>query len=642
MPYMYGGTILLVNLSESKVSREPTSSYSGEYLGGRGINSKLLYDGVPPEIEAFDPASLVIFGVGPLSGTPIPAGRVEVTAKSPETSFWGSSNFGGFFGPELKFAGYDNISITGKAEKPVYLWIYNDQVEIRDATHLWGKDTYETQEILRSEVDPESKIVCIGQAGENLIHFATVQHELGHGGGRTGMGAVMGSKNLKAIVIRGTKGVTLADPQKYLSIAGELQRELQNHPGIQLFQKYGLSRLQSIIGQDSEKYRSLSPFDIVMKYKPRKAGCFGCPAQCMDLYEVEMKGGGVISCALYAGPLVAGSSDTELNVECGLLSQRYGVDTQSAFGIIAWLMELYEKGIITAKDTDGIPMEWGNKEAILSILKKMVNREGFGDVLADGIVQAAERIGRGAIDHAPQVKGLSTHYLHHSAHSKGTALGVGIGARGDKMKSSVLGYEGAIENIPFLYDEKTGAEYTAVTRQKVKEITGTEKAAIPEEYEGKPALVAYAEDEIIICDSLSTCKLIGIGYWAIRTFNNEYRAALFSAGSGVETSVNTLFSFAKRIRNLERAYNVRQGITREADSLPKKFMDKPIEKTGNEDEILDSAEFEKMKSEYYSLRGWDVTTGIPTRKTLEQTGLGDIAKDLEKRGNLPGKSSEGK
>ena len=232
MANLYGGTILRINLSEGKISKEPTSAYSGDFLGGRGINTKILYDGVPPEVGPLDPASLLIFGVGPLGGTPVPSGRVEITFKSPETGFLGSTNFGGFFGPELKFAGYDHIVFTGKADKPVYLWIYNDEVEIRDAANIWGKDTYEAQEILRAEGNPEARVACIGQAGENLVHFASVQSELGHGSGRTGMGCVMGSKNLKAIAVRGTKGVALADPERYLSLVTELQQELKNHPGI--------------------------------------------------------------------------------------------------------------------------------------------------------------------------------------------------------------------------------------------------------------------------------------------------------------------------------------------------------------------------------------------------------------------------
>jgi len=202
MAAMYAGTILRVDLGDGNISKEPTSTYSGDLLGGRGINARILYDGVPPETGPLDSASLLILGVGPLCGTPVPAGRTEITFKSPETGFLGSSNFGGYFGPELKFAGYDHIVISGKASKPVYLWIYNDQVEIRGASHLWGKDTYETQDIIRREIDPEAKIVCIGPAGENLVRFATVQSGLGHSATRTGPGCVMGSKNLKAIVVR--------------------------------------------------------------------------------------------------------------------------------------------------------------------------------------------------------------------------------------------------------------------------------------------------------------------------------------------------------------------------------------------------------------------------------------------------------
>jgi len=299
MAAMYAGTILRIDLSEGKISKEPTSAYSGDYLGGRGINIRLLYDMVPPEVDPLDPENALIFGVGPLSGTLIPASRTEITFKSPETGFLGSTNFGGSFGPELKFAGYDHIVLTGKADHPVYLWISNDQVEIRDASHLWGKDTHETQDIIRAELDPEAKVACIGQAGENRVHFATVQSLLGHGAGRTGPGAVMGSKNLKAVVVRGTKEIPLADPEKYLSIAVDLQHKLRMDPGVQEFQEYGLSRLQDTLGAqyhlNPDWEPSMQQQDIFLKHKPKSIGCVGCPAQCMDLYPVKASGGGVIS-----------------------------------------------------------------------------------------------------------------------------------------------------------------------------------------------------------------------------------------------------------------------------------------------------------------------------------------------------------
>ena len=360
MSYMYGGTILRVDLSEGKITKEPTAYYSKDFLGGRGINIKILYDEVPPGTDPLDPASPLIFGIGPLCGTPVPASRVEVTARSPETGFLGTSNFGGFFGPELKFAGYDNIVVVGRADRPVYLWIYNDEVEIRDASHLWGKDTYDVQVIIRDELGADAKIACIGRAGENLVHFATVQHELGHGAGRTGMGCVMGSKNLKAIVVRGTKGVDLADPEQYLSLARNLEQEMRDHPAIQEKQKYGVSRVQNAMYNEPDPVTGkVQPSELFLKYQPARSGCFGCPTQCMDAYPVKAHGGGVISCALYFGTSYVHSDDSELMLETALLAHRYGFDVVSLFQILGWVMELYENGIITAKDSDGIAMEWG-------------------------------------------------------------------------------------------------------------------------------------------------------------------------------------------------------------------------------------------------------------------------------------------
>ena len=658
MTYMYGGTILRVDLSKGKISKEPTTSYSGDFLGGRGINVKLLYDGVPPEVNPLDPASLLIFGVGPLCGTPVPAPRTEVTAKSPENGFLGSSNFGGFFGPELKFAGYDNIVITGKADKPVYLWIYNDEVEIRDASHLWGKDTYKTQEIIRSEVDPDAKVACIGPAGENLVHFATIQHELGKGAGRTGMGGVMGSKNLKAIVVRGTKGVTLANPERYLSIAVELQQEMRNHPGVQLRQKFGHSYKQDMTMMRATKGQVPRPVfscDLFFKYQPkiRRAGCFGCPTQCMDLYPVEAKGGGSFNCSLYITPLYwVRNTDIELLLECSLLAQRYGIDNVSSMGIIAWLMELYENGVITAKDTDGIPMEWGSKEAILGMLKKMIYREGLGDVLADGFLAAIKKIGHGSEYYANLIKGLplyDTYTPEEIVPDKGQALSMVVSSRGDTMKVRALTLEEEeIKELAMLYDygEQTlqydelkeggrGAAWLKATREKIKKIAGTEKASLHEEYEGKPEIAIYLEDGIIICDCVGSCK--GSGVFLNYPFSEKYQAALLSAGTGVETSVDTLFEFAKRVKNLERAYCVREGMTREMDSLPKRFMDNPLKEGPFKGAVLESSKFEDMKSKYYALRGWDIATGIPTRETLQQTGLTNIGRDLEKRGKLPKK-----
>ncbi|MFC1912791.1 aldehyde ferredoxin oxidoreductase family protein [Chloroflexota bacterium] len=660
MSNLYAGTILRVDLSRREVSREPTSSYSKNFLGGRGINTKILYDEVPPEIGPFDPANILIFGAGPLCGTPVSASRTEVTTQSPETGFLASSNFGGYFGPELKFAGYDHIIISGKADKPVYLFIYNDQVEIRDASHLWGKDTYKTQEIVRSELGPEVKVACIGQAGENRVYFATIQHELRHGAGRTGTGSIMGSKNLKAIAVRGTKGITLADALSYLVLVEEFNNAMRADPIVQERQKRGqayMNDIPDVIASRNMVPKPVISCDLFFKYEPKikRTGCFGCPSQCMDQYPTAAKGGGAISCTFYHQPVFkVGTKDLDLVLECSFLSIRYGIDIVSSMAIIAWLMELYEKGIIGAKDTDGIPMEWGNKEAILGIFRKMVFREGIGDILADGIIPASNKIGRGTVDYASHMKGLPLYVPFSPAElvsKKGQALSLAISSRGDTMRSGALALqEGFVtQGTALIYPDKdSSGEFLETTRRKSERIGGTTKAFVADEYEGKPEIVAYIEDVVTIVDCLSACKLCSS--FNCGRFSEEYQARLFSAGSGIETSTDTLFDFARRIRNIERSYCARAGMTRKMEILPKRYMDRKISYTTvkfeNVNDVsyiqqtssLETSKFEAMKSKYYTLRGWDVATGIPARETLEQTGLKDVARDLKKRGTLPEKS----
>ena len=649
MAYMYGGHILRVDLSKGKIDKIPTAEYSGDFLGGRGINVKILYDEVPPKTDPLDPASPLLFGIGPFSGTPVPAGRTEVTAKSPETGFLGTSSFGGFFAPEVKFAGYDDIVVTGKADRPVYLFIYNDQVEIRDASHLWGKDTYQTQEILRAETSPEFRVACIGPAGERLVRYSTIQHEQRHGTGRTGMGTVMGSKNLKAIAVRGTKGVNIANPQKFLEIAIQLQQEMRKHPGVIDKQKHGHSyeqdwwKIRAARGQVPQPVFSC---DLFFKYQDRikRNGCFACPIQCMDLYPVEAHGGGSLSCSLYSAAHFWGrNTDVEALLEYSLTAVRNGIDAVTAIALIAWLMELYENGIITAKDTDGIPMVWGSKEAILGMFQKIINREGIGDILAEGILPAAKKIGRGSEYYANQIKGLPLYDVNTREDivpDKGTALSLVVSSRGDNMKAhaAILGEGGMADKVWLMYEELTGdsakaQENIAIARSKIKEAAGSERAAIADSYEGKPEITIWSEDFIIINDCLSTCKMTGtfLGF----PFDENYEARLFSAGTGVETTVDDLFKFARRIKNLERAYNVREGMTRETDKLPGRFMDNPVKLDDNTTSVLETAKFEEMKDRYYTLRGWDVATGVPTRETLEQYGLGYVADELEKLSKPP-------
>lgn len=304
MAHLYGGNILLVDLDKGEITREPTSRYAEDFLGGRGINIKLFYDHIARGADPMSSENVLVFGVGPLGGTAVSAARTEVTAKSPETGYLGSSNFGGFFGGELKYAGYDNLLIKGKSSRPVYLWVHNDEVEIKDAGEYWGKDVYQTQDMLRRDLEnPEVQIACIGPAGENLVRFASIVHGLGNSAFRTGMGMVMGSKNLKAVVVRGTHPITMADPVKYLELANDYRRRVFANPEDVRISTSGIAPYQDDSSlTDWEKNIGIMPWlknkkppsmVAVTKVLPfKRTGCQGCPIQCFELYEKDGVGRG--------------------------------------------------------------------------------------------------------------------------------------------------------------------------------------------------------------------------------------------------------------------------------------------------------------------------------------------------------------
>ena len=632
MSELYAGTILLIDLSSQKISKEPTSSFSRQFLGGRGINGKLLYDRVPPEVDALDPQSLLLFGTGPFSGTTCPSSsRFDVMAKSPMTGLIGFSSIGGHAAPELKFAGYDHIAVTGRAERPVYIYIENDEVQIKDASGIWGRDTYTVPTLLHQELgDQEPKILCIGPAGENVVRYATVQSGLGHGAGRTGTGAVMGSKKLKAIAIRGTKGLKLANPREYMSKSEEVHRQLlQNRTALE-WKNYGTARIvdESLTqaGQllaanfqrsawDREK--DVSPYAFLKKHLLRKVGCFGCPIQCMDIYRLPEIGGGAVSCMLYFSmPWATMLTDMNIWFESAILCQRQGIDVVSLSDMLGWAMELYQKGIITIKDTDGIPMEWGNGEAILRMTNKIVHREGFGDILADGPVLAAKKIGRGSEEFSMHVKGLPlTNYPYNA--SAGYALSAAVSPRGDTQKGSPL------PELVAGWEKLYGGEATGDAAEKAPESPTTDR------YADRAPILAEAQDNVALADCLGICK------WLTTEFAEgmppAWWAELYSAGIGLPTSPESMLEAVRRVIDLERAYDCRQGLTREQDRIPKRFLNKVVPEGPNKGGIVEEEKLEELKSEYYAHRGWDVATGIPTRQTLQQSGLRDVADDLERR-----------
>src|SRR3990172_9363252 len=641
MEYLRGGTILRINLTDSKVTREPTSLYTEKFLGGRGINSAILYQGVGPAVNPYDPANMLIFGVGALAGTLFPgACRTDVLAKSPVTLAIGNASLGGYWGAELKFAGYDHLVIQGKAAGPVYLSIYNDEVEVRKADKVWGQDCYETPKIIREELkEPRACIISIGPAGERLIRYASVNTSMGNVAARTGLGAVMGSKNLKAIAVRGTKGLRVDGPSKFYEECQKLHELIKQAPSYKDIHTVGLTAWQdreyraiySLIGEPWAENLSLQGFLKEHLYK--RVGCFGCHVACMDSYQISGIGAGVVKCSPYAD-LTWDLRNTDMKVfwEVMILCQKAGIDARSLANVIAWLMELYKNKIITEDDTDGIPMQYGSREAILEISRKILQREKIGDLLAEGIVEAAKKIGRGAEEYLQHAKGspMDTHIPP----LKGIGLATAVSATGEGIKGFIVsemdtaltfGMSGDQEDL-----ENRLKKWEAISKQ----IAGTRDAADPRLTEGKAPFVSYNEDLHGLGDLLGICTwmtpFIGL------PITPKHMAHILSIGFGVDTPVGSLIETSARVRHLQRAFEVREGLSRADDKLAKGFYREMKSDRDKKTKVsIDPEELEKLKDEYYQLRGWDITGGAPKRETLERFGLKEVADDLQRHGKLP-------
>jgi aldehyde:ferredoxin oxidoreductase len=632
---MYGwiGNILKVDLSSGKIEIEPTEAYVDKYLGGRGVGVRLVYDHLKPGTGPLEPGNPLIFSMGPLTGTAMPSsGRTDVTALSPLSNLRAKSNVGGYWGPEAKFAGFDHIVITGKAEKPVYLWIHDGEVEIRDASHLWGKDTVDTQAMIQQELhDPEIKILCIGPAGERLVRFASIITEMAASASRTGTGAVMGSKNLKAVAVRGSGSVKVARPQEMVDYSIAINQEIRNHPACKELSNYGVVRFISMMYSLSffpvGYYEDVHWEEIINNYggpafieqfQIKNIGCFNCPVRCKNFLSVPELGKAFVTCEPWSGYTGAiWNLDMKVFWEAVLLSRKMGIDPTEISACIGLLMELYHEGIITEKDTDGVPMERGGREAILTTIKKIGMREGYGDLLAEGQKAFATHIGPEAVEKLDLVKGLAPHPYEFRAY-RGSGLMQAVGHRGDPLplRGSLMEFEW--HNAPEWFQEVAKGQF------------GSEEAAIPTSYVGKARSAIISEHNDRVVDSLGVCTWP----WSLFIYQTiEMGTKFFNLVTGKDWSHEQMYEVAERIRNLERMFDVRQGLTREMDILPKKFFEKPLTKGKYEGAVLDREKFEGMKDEYYEQRGWDKATGIPTREKLVELGLEDVAAEvLDQRG----------
>ena len=614
----YTGKILIVNLNDNRIQTISTQQYSEQFIGGRGIAAKLLYELTPKNVDALSLENMLVFMTGPLTGSLAPSsGRIDVLSKSPETRLLGGANAGGFFGPELKYAGYDGVVVTGKAASPVYIDIFNDEAELKDAQHLWGKGVFDTVKSLRKD-DEDTQVACIGPAGEKLVNLSGIAFSMRNYAARCGLGAIMGSKNLKAIAVRGTKGLNIAKPDQLKDIAEKMRERIKKMPSYQEYPEWHY-KLFRILESDSksffgnyedaawkerfEAYENAERF--VKRAEFRSETCFGCPLRCWAYINVKGIGGaGIAACQGTLTSLVNFTKvrDFEKIWKAYLMCQDLGLDTSGTSAIIAYVMDLYSKGILSNIDTDSLNITYGNADAIISMIQKIALREGLGDSIANGVKEASEKIGEDAKERAVFAKGGLELWLMEIRPFKGVALSCAVTDSGSHNRATY----GLCE---FYYKSMKKQAETAA-----KNLVGTEEAAIPTRYENKPKLVAMYENMHILADSLGVCSIpfmpVGLELWS----------EAYNACTGMEITTAHLMMIAERIRTLERLFNIREGLTKKDDTLSERMFKESLKDGPWKGEFLDKEKFEKMKDEYYTLRGWDLN-GIPKQETLKRLGL---------------------
>jgi len=632
--------IAYIDLSEGKIESKPIPiEIRKKYLGGRGLDAYLLYNHAPKGCDPLGPDNPLLISGGILTATCASAtARTHIMAKSPLTGLLGSANMGGFFAPELAWAGYHHLVITGKAKNPVYLWIHNGTIEIRDASHLWGKSTTETQWAIRKELgDDEIKSAVIGQAGEKLVRYANVMTGIKNAAGRTGMGCVMGSKNLKAVAVRGTMDIKIAHPVEALEhnkrfidqITSAKVNKTQGSLGTPFI--WGATNSWGGVRTRNFQYNQLENADDIEPERIDEiatetmgpyhmTGCFGCQIHCRAQYKVPSgpyagkydEGPEYTSQGAFGGEPDCKKAETVL--AGNHLVNQYGVDNLEIGSIISWAMELFELGILTTKETDGLDLSFGNDEALLEMIHRICQRKGWlGDTLADGGIPASQKIGKKSFDYLIQVKGMSN--LH--SDERGTpalALNVATASRGsDHLRSrpAIDLYhlpEKVLRKIygsPIPYDGPLSSEHT--------------------EYIGKPWQVFWQQNCYMAVDCLGICKYHTVFLGATLPNFEDWPKVIYY-NTGLEFTPEELWEVAERCNNIERMFNLREGLEREdpvkGDTLNHRYFDEPLRR-GAPDIVgltIDRKKFKKMLDEFYVHNGWD-KKGVPTPETLRRLSL---------------------
>lgn len=601
---MFGwtGNLLRVNLTDGTIKKEALCPKDAEmYLGARGLATKIMMDEVDPKVDPLSEENKLIFMTGPLTGTfASSGGRYEVVAKAPLTGTIGASNSGGHFGPELKYAGYDGIIFEGRAEKPVYLWIEDDNVELRDALHLWGKNVFETTDTVLAETAEDARVACIGPGGEKMVLFAGVLNDRNRAAGRSGLGAVMGSKNLKAVAVKGSKSIKVADPEGFMEASTDARTKLKEHPvtggGLPT---YGTQILINILNQSGalptrnwrdggifEEAEGISGETLAEKYLVRNKGCFGCNIGCGRITRIpegkfKSFGEGPEYEAGWALGACCGVGDLEAVSKANFICNELGIDPITTGATIACAMEMYEKGILTEEEV-GRAIPFGDAEALVELTRMIGLREGFGDVLAEGSYRMASKYG------CPELS-MSVKKQEMPAYDARGVQGMGLEyATSNRGGCHVRGY-----------------------------LTSPEILGIPEKLdplvtEGKAGWLKIFQDLTAVVDSAGICLFttFAIGLPEI--------SSMLRTATGINATDEEILKAGERIWNLERMFNIKAGFTAADDTLPPRLLKEPLQSGPAKGKVVD---LEKMLPEYYEVRGWGAD-GVPTAEKLQDLSIG--------------------
>ena len=607
MPTGYAGKLLWVDLTSGTITTTPLDEGTAmAFLGGSGLGAKIIRERLAAIRGPLDPTNPLCFLPGLLCGTAVPgSNRTTVCALSPATNAWGEARAGGAWAPMLKYAGYDGAVFTGKAAQPVYVWIENAHVEIRPADHLWGKGFFETDERLLAETHGEAIVAGIGQAGERLSRMACVMFEgrYARSAGRTGMGAVMGSKNLKAVVVRGTGGIEVADRKglmRRVAAYGDKEKskfkrnfELGTAGGVAATEAFGDMPIRNFLGgRWAEQAERVSGQTMFKKYGKHERSCLSCPSNCTLVVDIPGTAPGHAPEYETIGAFgsMCECDRIEVIAQCNDLCNDYGLDTISAGNTVAFVMEAFEKGVLTEAALDGIRPTWGNAEAMVALLHKMGKREGIGDLLADGTRPAAERLGKDLSDMLVEVKGVEVP-MHDPRAFWSNALNYAVANRG---ACHMEGVTFTVESgLPF-----PDLGYTAPMDRFIPD--------------GKAELNVKMHDLMALYDGLGICK-----FYIVVSYGPTVLAEWLNACTGWKMTPEDLMRIGERIFTAKRAINVERGLTRKDDNLPKRLLTVP-----QRDDIgpVSPHGMERMLDEYYRLRGWNAD-GAPTPARLKALGL---------------------